>query len=232
MRWKQPASAPATSEPHTDASGSSSSGGEWPTPTATEYGSSNNGSPHDNRDAYATAGKPSLSTAAKLWPTATHGNPETKAHAGTSLTDAAVRNWPTPRAEDSESAGSHHGQIDSLTAATRQWPTPMVSDIDRGSGTYKRGNPTLSGEVKAWATPMAHDAKGRGFNDTNMHNQATSGRPAPTTCTHGGTCLPTLNPVFVAWLMGAGLSWATDALSWLPWGMQLFGSAPKSSDEE
>ena len=37
----------------------------WPTPTATRYGSTNNGSPHDGRDAYATAGTPSLETLAK-----------------------------------------------------------------------------------------------------------------------------------------------------------------------
>jgi hypothetical protein len=38
---------------------------EWPTPSASDYGSSNNGCPHDGREAYATAGKPSLSTSAR-----------------------------------------------------------------------------------------------------------------------------------------------------------------------
>lgn len=33
---------------------------EYPTPSASVYGSSNNGNPHDSRTAYATAGKPSL----------------------------------------------------------------------------------------------------------------------------------------------------------------------------
>ncbi len=37
----------------------------WPTPTATEYGSSNNGCPGDGRETYATAGKASLSTTAR-----------------------------------------------------------------------------------------------------------------------------------------------------------------------
>jgi hypothetical protein len=37
-----------------------------PTPTASSYGSSNNGQPHDGRrEKYATAGKPSLWTLAK-----------------------------------------------------------------------------------------------------------------------------------------------------------------------
>ena len=37
----------------------------WPTPTASEYGSSNNGCPGDGRETYATAGKASLSTMAR-----------------------------------------------------------------------------------------------------------------------------------------------------------------------
>lgn len=35
---------------------------QWPTPTANRYGTTNNGSPHDGRTAYATAGTPSLDT--------------------------------------------------------------------------------------------------------------------------------------------------------------------------
>lgn len=38
---------------------------EWPTPTASEYGSSNNGCPGDGREVYATAGKASLFTEAR-----------------------------------------------------------------------------------------------------------------------------------------------------------------------
>ena len=34
----------------------------WPKPTANRYGTTNNGSPHDGRTAYATAGTPSLDT--------------------------------------------------------------------------------------------------------------------------------------------------------------------------
>ena len=37
----------------------------WPTPTASEYGTSNNGCPGDGREEYATKGKPSLSTHAR-----------------------------------------------------------------------------------------------------------------------------------------------------------------------
>jgi hypothetical protein len=37
----------------------------WPTPTASSYGSSNNGCPGDGREQYATKGKPSLETMAR-----------------------------------------------------------------------------------------------------------------------------------------------------------------------
>ena len=36
----------------------------WPTPTATPYGTRNNGNPHDHRSEYATKGAPSLETIA------------------------------------------------------------------------------------------------------------------------------------------------------------------------
>lgn len=36
----------------------------WPTPTAARYGSGQNGSPHDGREAFAGAGSPSLDTIA------------------------------------------------------------------------------------------------------------------------------------------------------------------------
>ncbi len=122
------------SEPHTDASGSSSSDGEpqsyptplardseqgvsegrnspsmvevaalFPTPTATRYGTSNNGDPHDGREEYATKGKPSLDSLAAQWATAVvsdaasagrHTTETGVMHPGTSLTDA-LRAWST-----------------------------------------------------------------------------------------------------------------------------------------
>jgi hypothetical protein len=60
-----------------------------PTPTASTYGSTNNGDPHDGRGAYRTKGKPSLATMAKrgLWPTplASEGN------------GGGVRTWRRPK---------------------------------------------------------------------------------------------------------------------------------------
>lgn len=47
---------------------------QWPTPTASEYGSSNNGCPGDGRETYATAGKGGILNPA--WVEALMGFPE------------------------------------------------------------------------------------------------------------------------------------------------------------
>jgi hypothetical protein len=78
--------------------------GEFPTVTASRYGSTNNGDPRDGRGQYRTKGSPSLDTAAKMWPTVvvtdqassgratTLANKKNKMKPGTSLTDA-MREW-------------------------------------------------------------------------------------------------------------------------------------------
>jgi hypothetical protein len=88
----------------------------FPTPTANQYGTTNNGKRGDGTT-YRTAGTPSLATMASrnLWPTPTTGDarssgsrntPASKAHPGVSLTDAVRgdmgtgRIWPTPAARD------------------------------------------------------------------------------------------------------------------------------------
>lgn len=78
----------------------------WPTPTATPYGSTNNGT-RDGSTKYATAGTPSLDTIAKLWPTAIASDAKRGAltpgssQAEGSLTKAVVGHmWPTATATD------------------------------------------------------------------------------------------------------------------------------------
>jgi len=78
---------------------------------------------------------------------------------------------PTPTAS---SYGSNQGgsagrvgpvRLSLQTMATRAvWPTPVSADCGRGSGTYARGNLTLTGAVK-WQTPTAQDAS------RDRHNQ-------------------------------------------------------------
>lgn len=56
-----------------------------------------------------------------------------------------------------------------MMASKDLWPTPVAADCGRGSGTYARGNLTLTGAVKIkpiWMTPTVQDSNGR-----DRHNQ-------------------------------------------------------------
>lgn len=63
---------------------------EWPTPTASEYGSSNNGCPGDGREVYATAGKASLYTEARR----EGGHPQPGMGRGAHGVSAWLDRWP------------------------------------------------------------------------------------------------------------------------------------------
>lgn len=122
---------------------------EWPTPSATPYGSSNNGCPGDGREEYATKGKPSLEGAARqesgsAWPTATASDAKASGaagyatasgrHSGTTLTDAAVG----PRGPESPST----------SGKDRAWSTPTARD-EKGPGpTHTKGGRDLATDVK------------------------------------------------------------------------------------
>ena len=83
--------------------------GLLPTPTATRYGSTNNGSPRDGRTQYRTRGTPSLTTMAArgLWPTPTSrdwkdGSAKSCRNVPVNaLLGRAIHNWPTPTWRDS-----------------------------------------------------------------------------------------------------------------------------------
>lgn len=166
------------SERRTSAAGSTYSRGEYPTPSATSYGSSQNeGSvPHDR----PTRGTPSLETWARnLYPTPTAGDakasgsrnaPGSKAHAGVSLSDFVATGdssgrWATPKAHDGRGAP--------------------------GPGHMTKGKRDLSADARKWSTPQAHDAKppktaeqvergrAQGHGVSNLNEQA-SNWPTPT----------------------------------------------------
>lgn len=117
----------------------------WPTPTATPYGSSQNG-------VNGVGGEFERSN--------TVNGP-------TSLQDAALRAWPTPTATDAKASGAAGYSTDSgrhsgttLTdAAVRQWATPAARDWKDGA--CEAANvPTkalLGRQAVRWATPQAHD---------------------------------------------------------------------------
>ena len=116
-----------------------------PTPTASRYGTSNNGCPGDGRKEYRTKGKMSLETMASrnTWPTAANdGGP-----------------WPTPAAQetgrnlaqwDEKKKQENRSRPCHLAVAVQVWPTPMARDYkDTGKGfsEQNRKSPGLASAV-------------------------------------------------------------------------------------
>lgn len=141
------------------ASDSSSSLG-WPTPSASEYVSSQNGT----NSSRPSGGTPSLERQAA---------------------------WQTPRVAVGGYTRDGRTGVEraSLEGQAEQWPTPMVSDINRGSGTYMRGNETLNGMARNWPTPKEADHRPglpernqREHSPRNLNDEvATWGTPRVTT---------------------------------------------------
>ena len=97
-----------------------------------------------------------------------------------------------------------------LTSAngSGSWPTPKAADGVNQSPTHGRGNPTLLGASSVWPTPTAHDQKGQGFDDTNLHNAA-SAWPTPTATDGEGNGFRSGERSTEPKLKGAALCWPT-----------------------
>jgi len=153
----------------------------FPTPTAADYGSRNNGQRGDG-SSFKTAGAPSLSTMAK------HGL------------------WPTPRASPNENRQTNptpsqiagkHGM--NLATAVNMWPTPRASDGEKGGPNQRgsKGDLALPAAVVQWATPTASNKiRSEEFRDGRTLSPAEEA---------GGS--RKLNPEFVTWLMGYPRAW-------------------------
>lgn len=184
-----------------DANACGESSGEWPTPTATPYGSSNNGSPGDGREAYATAGKPSLENMAREWvtPTASLAEAGNMSRSGDRkdellLTGQVMAEWPTPMARDHMPAHSAeyianqrakgHGCSNLNDKVLTEWPTPTSTLGSNGARTTPRdatNGPNLHEAVAGmWPTPRAEDSE-----------QAGAHRGAPDTLTSATRTWPT-----------------------------------------
>lgn len=203
--------------PRTAVAGSTWSRNEYPTPTANEYGTSQNEGKVEHKR--ATAGTPSL----KTW----------------------ARRWPTPLATDSESTARHTTTAEAmnpgttLTDAGRQWATPTARDGRRpgpiNPRKHTKGGRSLEADVVQWATPLARDhrstqasAETHAKNTRPLSEQAGSwdSRQDPKTSKAGKSGSPpmVLNPAFVAALMGLPIEWTGFASR----AMEPFHNKPRS----
>lgn len=83
--------------------------------------------------------------------------------------------WPTATASDGVRTSETMGHINgnpSLLGAARMWPTARSSDGASGSTAHSRADfrPTLKQATAMWPSPLARDAKGEGFDNTNLPN--------------------------------------------------------------
>ena len=181
-----------------ESASSSSASVTFPTPTASAYGTSQNGQRADGTT-FKQAGKPSLQHMARtgLWPTptasmATHGGlitPSKARHGGTLTEELSARLWPTPKASDYKRNG--------------------------GPGDRARDSPDLPARVKMeeeralWATPTVEG------------NYASASQSRDAGRSKGGDGLATqaggrLNPTWVEWLMGLPMEWTACVPSATP----------------
>jgi DNA (cytosine-5)-methyltransferase 1 len=150
-----------------------------PMPSATEYGSSGNGSGNNTR----SRGRPSLGTIAKK------------------------RLWPTPMANEGRNRHSPDGKRGyGLETAAKMWPTPKS---EPGGPDYARAKrPNSGGDDLSTAvargmvpSPGAHDwISGKGW---NVEKQRQAGHTPQLRHLSGGQ----LNPTWVEWLMGFPTGW-------------------------
>ena len=134
----------------TAGSGSSYSRGEYATPSATPYGTSNN---YAAREGTAAAHRPSLETWAKAWPTAGANDwkggvsADERTTTQGRLAGAAEKTWPTPTSGDAAASGNRNLE------GSQAHPGVSLTDA------VLHGNPETPRDL--WATPNA--AAGTGY---------------------------------------------------------------------
>ncbi len=158
-----------TLAPRTAASGSSWSRGEYPTPRAEDYGSSQNGAASGH--VRPTNGTPSLSMWARdAWatPAASDGDrtSETYQRGNPTLLGDARSSRATPTARDGDPRGGkevpHTKGGTSLRGEAESWPTASATDY-KGSARKGQRRGQLSEAAEClWPTPRAEDSESSG----------------------------------------------------------------------
>lgn len=225
------------SEPHTDESESSSSGG-WSTPLARDGDPKRGVSAKPHGFTAGRGGSPALSEqVAALYPTPLARDGEQGVSEGRnspSMVEVAAL-FPTPTAHDAKNTGPSQMGRNSLmlTEVAALFPTPTATrygtsnngDPHDGRGEYAtKGKPSLDSLAAQWPTAVVTDAKSAGRHTTEtgvMHAgtsltdalRAWSIHLAPATWRDGSATLPpvgrrpVLSPRFVEALMGFPRGW-------------------------
>jgi len=123
-----------------------------------------------------------------------------------------VQFWPTPRATDGAKGGPNQrgrkGDL-MLPSAVRQWPTPAARDWRKGGhpADLERNSPNLPSAVLIPTPTVKGNHNRKGSSPTSGDGLATWA---------GGS----LNPMWVAWLMGVPIGWTSfdcSATEWSRW---------------
>jgi len=171
----------------------------WPTPNTPS------GGPNSKREQRGAGGM-DLEEAASLapWPTPnTMGGGQTSRGGDRKdeLLMGGLVAWPTPRAEDSESTGAHHGKPDTLNAAAKMvspWVTPSSRDWKDTPGMSETGvNPDGSTQERLDQLPR--------------QAQLTHGPITPSSSAETEK-QGVLNPAFPRWLQGYPKAWCIAAI--------------------
>jgi hypothetical protein len=123
--------------------------------------------------------------------------------------------WPSPRAEDSEQTGAHHGNLDTLNSASKAagWGTPRQTDAKCGhhytentTGT----DPAKDATMADWNTPHCPRKHDSDQSQSTYLDRQVSGAIPPGTIASTekpAASQPALNPFFSSWLQGFPTAW-------------------------
>jgi len=156
-------------------------------------------------------GNPTLTGAARMWPTPTASNPNEQER---------LASWTARRRRERAKGRNGNGMGTPLGVAVRLWPTPTASDGTSGPGQAPtaEGSPDLRTTVTGWATPKPADGDGRDSAKHGRGGRRDLADPAPSA----------LNPAWVEALMGFPRGWTAIAGP-LPPARRRRGSRPAPS---
>lgn len=155
---------------------------QWPTPSATPYGSSQNG--RESGHVRPSNGTPSLENQARAL-------------------------WNTPRVGAHGQPGNHGTAEDSLEPQARMWATPTSHERTHAPRSVDHGE-QLANQASMWSTPRTTDMNGPGAHgDGGEDLRSQVSRLAQPTAPAGNDGPPraVLNPCFVEALQGFPIGW-------------------------